>query len=325
MHGQRTKDNGQRTTDKGQRRTDNATDVHDPENGVRLVREEPGRLGRIDAGNGDERADAVDDQRTEQEQQSAADLPETGSVAENGGGTAQCVGCHVRMTAVMCVRESGLELAAGGLDVRRLGALGRRDALERHGTINLAGQRRLWPSRRTPESAAGSLERLKIDDRTFDLGELAQHHFGAAARDLGAEADLGHPALNGHLAAFEADLMIAALTRALALGATTAGLTLAGGCAATTRAERGRLAPGAGWSVSSNMTLGALLCFRRMPAALRMPSTRFSGVPTTSARLMNLARAEAARAEAGTLRRAARAGSDESRRPSYWLLSAMMG
>ena len=41
-------------------------------------------------GHRDERADAVDDQRADQEQQATANLPEAGSVAEGGSGIA-CV------------------------------------------------------------------------------------------------------------------------------------------------------------------------------------------------------------------------------------------
>src|SRR6185295_9127255 len=61
--------------------------------------------------------------------------------------------------------------------------------------------------------------------------QLVQAHFGR--EQLRAEAHLRHAALDRHLAAFEADLVVAALARALPLHATAAGLALAGGGTAT--------------------------------------------------------------------------------------------
>src|SRR6185295_12140464 len=71
---------------------------------------------------------------------------------------------------------------------------------------------------------------VDVDHRTFELEELVEAHFGH--EDLRAETHLRHTALNRHLAAFEADLVVAALARALTLHATAAGLALAGGSAA---------------------------------------------------------------------------------------------
>src|SRR5580704_12937403 len=109
--------------------------------------------------------------------------------------------------------------------------LGRRHALERHGPLDLTRQHHLGALGVGPDDP-GLLQRLQIHHRTLDLGELMQAHFGAARLDVGAEADLRHAALHRHLAALEADLVVAALAGALALGAAAAGLALAGGGAA---------------------------------------------------------------------------------------------
>src|SRR6267378_6938567 len=61
----------------------------------------------------------------------------------------------------------------------------------------------------------------------------------------GTEADLGHASLQGHLAALEADFVVAALARALTLGAASAGLALAGRGAAA-HAQARALASGSG-------------------------------------------------------------------------------
>src|SRR5690606_18221635 len=75
----------------------------------------------------------------------------------------------------------------------------------------------------------GRLQRIQINDVALHLCKLREAHFGHCRGDLGAEAELRQAALQRHLAAFEADLVVTALTRTLALHATAAGLALAGG------------------------------------------------------------------------------------------------
>src|SRR5512137_592777 len=114
------------------------------------------------------------------------------------------------------------DLAARGFD-RRARALGDRDALEGHGLLELSGEYDLGAlGLRRHDSSL--LQGLEIDHLARDLGELVQPHLGTRALDVGAEADLRHPALQRHLAAFEADLVVAALAGTLPLGAAAAGL-----------------------------------------------------------------------------------------------------
>ena len=82
------------------------------------------------------------------------------------------------------------------------------------------------------EDHAGLAQHFEIDHRGIDAVEFRQSHFSATGLDLRAKANLRHATLQRHLAAFEADLVVAALARALALRAAAAGLALAGGGAA---------------------------------------------------------------------------------------------
>src|SRR6185503_3042185 len=110
------------------------------------------------------------------------------------------------------------------------------------------------------------------DDVAFDLRELIEPHFGAGDLDLRAEADLRQAPLQGHLAAFEADLVVAALARALTLHATAAGLALAGGSAASD-AESDLLAAGSRRNIVESHSSSTC---NKWPDALIMPRT--SGV-----------------------------------------------
>src|SRR5579863_8054033 len=119
--------------------------------------------------------------------------------------------------------SSGLvyDLAAGGFD-RRPRALGDLDAFERH--------RLGYRAREHDLGALGLcrhhtclLQTLEIDGIALDPRELTEPHLGARHRHGGTEADFRHPALNGHLTALEAHLVVAALARALSLGAAAAG------------------------------------------------------------------------------------------------------
>src|SRR5581483_4641620 len=131
--------------------------------------------------------------------------------------------------------ELVLELAARRQD-GRAGSLGSPDfavffGLQRDSLLDLAREHdlRALSGRR---HHAGLLQRLQIHHVALDLRQFAQANLGAGHSQLRAEADLRHPALDGHLAAFEADLVVATLAGALTLDAPAAGLALAGGRAA---------------------------------------------------------------------------------------------
>src|SRR4029077_4005743 len=122
-----------------------------------------------------------------------------------------------------------------------------------------------------------------------DLGELVQAHLGARALDVGAEADLRHTALQRHLAALEADLVVAALAGALSLGAAAAGLALAGGGPAADAQPRTAGAASGFQCIESHelqtpfpaerFTAPSLSTLSRCTAARIMP--RFCGVSLT--------------------------------------------
>src|SRR5690606_29595245 len=127
--------------------------------------------------------------------------------------------------------SGSLDAAAGLLDglKRTLGGAG---AFQRHGLRQFARQHDL---RLLGERAddAGLLQHGQVNDFGLDAVELGQAYFGARRLDGRAEAHLRQATLQRHLAALEADLVVAALARALTLHATAAGLALAGGSAAS--------------------------------------------------------------------------------------------
>ena len=79
---------------------------------------------------------------------------------------------------------------------------------------------------------AGLLEHQDVDFGDIQGVEVGQGHFGVETQRLRLEATLGQAALQGHLTALEADLVVAARARFLALVATTRGLAQAGADAA---------------------------------------------------------------------------------------------
>ena len=83
----------------------------------RLLLEQLLQRDRVDARHRDERADAVDDQRAEQEQQALAEIGETRRVAE------QCSRIDRCLLASPCSVTYSIDLAAGGFDdLARAGA-----------------------------------------------------------------------------------------------------------------------------------------------------------------------------------------------------------
>src|SRR5262249_13985900 len=125
---------------------------------------------------------------------------------------------------------SGLDLATRSAD-RGEGALGGRDALERHGLRKRSGEHDLGTLGEHRHDA-GLLEGGEVDHVALALRQLVQAHLGPRRLHLRAEADLGQAPLQRHLAALEPELVVSALARALALHATAAGLALSGGSAA---------------------------------------------------------------------------------------------
>src|SRR5487761_35691 len=150
-----------------------------------------------------------------------------------------------RWPALVRRSPSGLvdDLAAGRFDSRPR-ALGDLDALERHRLAHGAGKHDFGALGRRRYNA-GLLQCLEVDGLALDPRELTEPDFGACHRHGGAEADFRQPPLNGHLAALEPHLVVAALARALSLDAAAAGLALAGGGAAS-RAQPGPLGTGRG-------------------------------------------------------------------------------
>src|SRR5215469_6116036 len=110
------------------------------------------------------------------------------------------------MLSRFSVREepSGLDLAARGFDSRAR-TLGGGDALERHRLLDLAREHYLG-ALGTRWHHARLEQRLQVHHACVDLSELVQPHLGARALDVGAEADLRHPALQRHLPALESHL-----------------------------------------------------------------------------------------------------------------------
>src|SRR5215472_6412394 len=187
----------------------------------------------------------------------------------------------------------GLDAAARGLD-RRARALGDRDALQGHGLLDLTREHHL--------GALGALrhyvrldERGQIHHAALDLLQLVEAHLGARALDVGAEADLGHAALDRHLSAFEADLVVAALAGTLALGAAAAGLALAGGGTAADAQPRAARARSRFQCIESHRCQAPFSTRSRCTAVWIMP--RFSAVSFTVT-LWRIRRSPSPRAEA---------------------------
>src|SRR5690349_20267668 len=201
----------------------------------------------------------------------------------------ECWPCGTLSLALRLRLRGGclFDLAARGLD-RRARALGGRHTLKGHGLLELTREHHLGAlggRRHHP----GLLQGLEIHHLALDLGELVQAHLGARALDVGAEADLRHAALQRHLAALEADLVVAALAGALPLGAAAAGLALAGGGAAADAQPRAARAGSGFHRIESHklqtpfpaerFTAPPFSTFSRCTAAWIMP--RFCGVSLT--------------------------------------------
>src|SRR5581483_672236 len=127
---------------------------------------------------------------------------------------------------------SGLKAAAGLLDGRAR-APGERQAPDRDRLLELAGEYDPHPFDARPDQS-GLAQRLQINRPGLQPGHRV--------RRQRLEAELGQPALQRHLAALEAHLVVAAGTGVLALVPEAAGLADAGAAAA---ADAQALGPGA--------------------------------------------------------------------------------
>jgi hypothetical protein len=121
-----------------------------------------------------------------------------------------------------CLRSRTGDRTAGSLD-RRLGPGRRTDALERDRLADFAGLDDLDDPRHLADEAR------RLQGQQIDLGRIEPLQVGQ--RDLGVvlergrlEAALGQTALQRHLTTLEADLVVAAGARLLALVAATRGL-----------------------------------------------------------------------------------------------------
>src|SRR5688572_18707475 len=173
------------------------------------------------------------------------------------------------------------DLAAGLLDGRAR-ALGRDDrgTLQRHLALDLAREDHLRALGLARHDARLE-QRGEVDQLGLHLVEVRQRHFGARPAHRRAEAHLRQAALQRHLAAFEADLVVAALAGLLALAALAAGLALAGRGAAPDAqalalAARARLQSVQSHVLAPQAFSTASRCF----AALIIPRT--AGVSSTT-------------------------------------------
>ena len=121
--------------------------------------------------------------------------------------------------------DDGRDAAAGLLD-RLLRALGGADAGDREFLLDLAGEDDLGALGAARDEAR-LLEAGEVDRLGADLGEVARAHFGRLGDGHGEEAALGQAPLQRHLAALEADLVVAAGAGLLALVAASRGLAQA--------------------------------------------------------------------------------------------------
>jgi hypothetical protein len=119
--------------------------------------------------------------------------------------------------------------AAGGFDLRPR-ALRQCETLYLYSLFQLARKDDLDPFRLRRNQVCLA-QRRDIDDVRFRNGQLVQAQLGRARLRARAKADLRQAPLQRHLPAFEADLVIAARTRMLALLPATTGFALPRGMA----------------------------------------------------------------------------------------------
>jgi hypothetical protein len=110
--------------------------------------------------------------------------------------------------------------------------LGNADRFQHDLALDLSGQDDLRVQRQLGDDPR-CLQGREIDGVRLDLGELVQAHFRGIAPHGRHEAALGQPAMERHLPALEADLVIAARARFLALVAASRGFTETAAYAAT--------------------------------------------------------------------------------------------
>ena len=252
-----------------------------------LLLEEAAPARRVDARHRDERADAIDDQRAEQEQQALADLGETRRVAE--GSVPDCV----RWPACLRHDLTSSKRLPPAASIAARAPLVRRMPLSVTAFSSLPDSMTLARSARSRHEVRGLDQRGEVDHRRLDLVQLARRTSARERLHGGTEADLRQAALQRHLAAFEADLVVAALARALALDAAAAGLALAGGRAAADAQVRDACVPARRLD-GVQLHRSCLLDVEQVAGGVIMP--RFSGVSFDEHGLVDAAQPQALRA-----------------------------
>src|SRR5580765_5755146 len=126
--------------------------------------------------------------------------------------------------------------AAGRFD-RRLGARRGKDALEHHRRRQFTRLDDLHDFCKLADQT-GLLQRQDVDLADAQLLQIGQADLGVELQQVRLETALRQATLQRHLAAFEADLVVAARTRLLALVAAARGLAQTGADATTDAATR---------------------------------------------------------------------------------------
>ena len=203
--------------------------VEQPEQVAALLVEEVLQRDRVHARHRDEGADAEHDKRAYQEQEPGAKLSESARRFRQVCRILLGLLCHV--SSVRFAFVVALFDAAAGLFDGRARTLGHGDALQLDRLVQFARQDDLYLGRERRNEVRG-LQHVHVDHVGRRDGELVQPQFRGVLRHLRAEADLRQASLQRHLAAFEADLRVAAGTGVLALHTTAGRLALARGVAA---------------------------------------------------------------------------------------------
>ena len=220
--------------------------VEQAQDAALLALEQLLQLVRVDARHRDVRTDAVDHERQQQEDQPATQVAELAALG-------QLIRVELTTGYLLCVCCALRSLAAGAASTlpparfdRRLGAGGRADALEaRPCACSSPLLMTLTVLTISPHQAGGLQRRagrLRPRPGARSSPSVISALYFSSVR---LEAALGQAALQRHLAAFEADLVVAAGTRLLALVAAARGLAQAEPMPRPTR-RRAFLLPAAG-------------------------------------------------------------------------------
>ncbi len=195
---------------------------------------------RVDARHRDVRADAEHHQRAEQEQQPPLQVAVAPGFARGGkrGGQAPVPYAAFGASAGACAGASTLPPAASIAARAPLVALTPFSVTPR---VSLP-ERMTFAARHVARHDALGLEHGEVDLRRLDALQLREAHLRVEGARRRGEAALGQAPMQRHLAALEADLVVAARARALTLVAAACGLAPAGAAAAADTVARVLLA-----------------------------------------------------------------------------------